>query len=359
MGDPTQYLPPSLDKETLLEFARSLGLPTPIGVRALIVIAEYHPIYLLSFSAEDASETSPKLEALDGGNGSVDLVLRVSGSHLPHIKTENEVAVMTWVRQHTSIPIPEIIRFDATTKNSLGYEFTLLTRSPSIGLHEVYDQLSVEQLTVIVDQILDIVLQMHQKSWSGVSGQVLSPSTAETGASAQVISRLILDETFWQAPDIVTYFPASYTAYIVALVRVYQHAIRVHTFLEARRDLLPRLDAWVDDLHVANIMYDPTAARVTAILDWEFSGAFLWNGQRNAQAVEEQKRVRALFDERCRIRGVDLLLETEPRFSLQESMQDAIGYLRAIFGVCPRGEKADKVGEWRAILEPSLEIFKV
>ncbi|GAB1205553.1 hypothetical protein APSETT445_004229 [Aspergillus pseudonomiae] len=287
MGDPTQYLPPSLDKETLLEFARSLGLPTPIGVRALIVIAEYHPIYLLSFSAEDASEISPKLEALDGGNGSVDLVLRVSGSHLPHIKTENEVAVMTWVRQHTSIPIPEIIRFDATTKNSLGYEFTLLTRSPGIGLHEVYDQLSVEQLTVIVDQILDIVLQLHQKSWSGVSGLVLSPSTAEIGASAQVIPGLILEETFWQAPDIVTYFPA-----------------------------------------------------------------------RNAQAVEEQKRVRALFDERCRTRGVDLLSETEPRFSLQESMQDAIGYLRAIVEVCPRGEKADKVGEWRAILEASLETFK-
>ena len=112
---------------------------------------------------------------------------------------------MTWVRQHTSIPIPEIIRFDATTKNSLGYEFTLLTRSPGIGLHEVYDQLSVEQLTVIVDQILGIVLQLHQKSWSGVSGLVLSPSTAETGASAQDIPRLILEETFWQAPDIVTF----------------------------------------------------------------------------------------------------------------------------------------------------------
>ena len=92
---------------------------------------------------------------------------------------------------------------------------------------------------------------------------------------------------------------------------------------------------------------------------WDPAQAFLWNGQRNAQAVEEQKRVRALFDERCRTCGVDLLSETEPRFSLQESMQDAIGYLRAIIEVCPRGEKADKVGEWRAILEASLEIFKV
>lgn len=310
---------------------------------------------------------------------------------------------MTWVQENTTIPIPAVVRFDARPNNLLGHEFTLLECVPGKGLHEIYDRLSQEQLECIVDQIIDIVKQLHQLSWDTISGLVFFPSLSSSSSSRAVIPGQILEETFWQAPDVARYFPSSesvetlnikgpyrsYTAYITALIHVYQYIIRLHSSLEPFRDLLPRLDAWVGaledhpelnntryilahkDLHMANIIYDESTGCITSILDWEFSGivpiqrwdpsrAFLWNGQRNARAVEEQKRLRKVYHERCLARGLGGLLD-EPQYTsaLQETMQEGISYLRAIVEVCPRGQRLDKLGEWRAVLEACLEEFGV
>lgn len=394
MATPVEFLPPALDEDTLRAFAKSQDLPHPIAIQSLTVTAEYHSIYVLSFSLEDGKAISPSLATTP--NGTVDLILRVSGQHIPRIKTENEVAVMTWVRENTTVPIPEVIRFDATPNNLLGHEFSLLERVPGKGLHEIYDHLSQEQLEGIVDQIIDILEQLHQKSWNNVGGLAFAPS------SHAVVPGRVLEETFWQAPDAARYFQSesvdtlniqgpydSYTEYIAALIRTYQHIIGLHPSLEPMRDLQPRLFAWVNalgrhpelndtryvlahkDLHMANTMYDEATGRITAILDWEFSGivpiqrwdpsrAFLWNGQRNARAVEEQKRLRDMFEKRCEARGLqDLLDEPEYTSDLQATMQDGISYLRAIVEVCPRGQRQDKLGEWREKLEASLEAFGV
>ncbi|KAI9926035.1 hypothetical protein ASPWEDRAFT_37945 [Aspergillus wentii DTO 134E9] len=395
MATPVEFLPPALAEDTLRAFAASQHLPNPIAIQALTVTAEYHSIYVLSFSPDDGKAISPSLAITP--DGSVDLILRVSGQHIPRIKTENEVAVMTWVRENTTIPIPAVIRYDATPNNLLGHEFSLLGRAPGKALHQIYDDLSQGQLEQIVDQIIDILVQLHKQSWHSISGLAFSPS------SHAVIPGRVVEETFWQAPEVARHFPSSesvdtlnlqgpyesYTAYIAGSIRTYQHIIRLHPSLEPFRDLLPRLDAWVDalgqhpelnntryvlahkDLHMANIMYDESTGRITAILDWEFSGvvpsqrwdpsrAFLWNGQRSASAAEEQKRLRKMFEERCEARGVgELLDEAEHTSALQETMQEGISYLRAIVEVCPRGQKQDKVGGWRAMVEACLEAFDV
>lgn len=396
MASLADYLPPTLSNDTIRAFALSQRLPNPISIQSLNVTAEYHSIYVLFFNPDDAKAISPNLRPISP-KGPVDLVLRVAGHHIPRIKTENEVAVMNWLRKNTTVPVPEVIRFDVTSNNVLQHEFTVLERVRGTALHEIYGRLSQEQLEQIVDQIIDIVEQLHHRSWDGVSGLTRAPG------SGDVIPGRILEETYWQAPDIAKHFPSesvetfnihgpyeSYTAYITALIRVYQHAIRLHSSLEPYRDLLPRLDALVNtfarhpklnytryvlahkDLHMANIMYDEYSERITGILDWEFSGivpiqrwdpsrAFLWNRQRNARAVAEQKRIRAIFQKRCRARGVGQLLLDEPGYtsSLQETMQNGISYLRAIIEVCPRGQRQDEVGLWRTEVEDCLEAFGV
>lgn len=39
------------------------------------------------------------------------LMLRVSGKHLPRIKTINEAAIMKYVKRNTTISIPAVVRF--------------------------------------------------------------------------------------------------------------------------------------------------------------------------------------------------------------------------------------------------------
>jgi hypothetical protein len=397
MGTPKEHLPVSISENDIRALLVSLDLPSPQLVSPLATTAEYHSIYVLSFPSAVAGTLtlSPTLASLREDDH-VQLILRISGNHLPRIKTINEVAVMTWVRQNTRLPVAEVVRFDATTDNPLGHEYTLLQRLPGVAVSDVYDRLSPEVLDRLIDQMVDIVHQTHTMSWHGVFG-------LQFDSNGDVVPGPVLEETFWHSPDVAKYWPASesvdslnisgpyesYTDYIAAMVRVYQHAIRVHPALEDMRDLLPRLDAFVEalskhpelnntryilahkDLHFGNVMYDEPSGCITGILDWEFSSivpaprwnpvrAFLWNGQYSQEATEEKNRVNKLFRERCVARGLASLLE-ETNFSstIQQAMQDTVNYLRAIVEVSPRHQKAEVVPNWRASLEEGLTAFQV
>jgi aminoglycoside phosphotransferase (APT) family kinase protein len=69
-----------------------------------------------------------------------------------------------------------------------------------------------------------------------------------------------------------------------------------------------------NDLHFGNISYDFESDRVTAILDWEFSGvvpftlwnprrSFLWNASDDESSRAEKQRLFTLFEERFKHRG--------------------------------------------------------
>ncbi|KAF4765324.1 hypothetical protein N7455_004025 [Penicillium solitum] len=103
--------------------------------------------------------------------------------------------------------------------------------------------------------------------------------------------------------------------------------------------------------YFANITCDPDHPDypVTAVLDWEFSSAvptprwnppraFLWNMKWSPEDKEEQTHMEKLFESICREKGAGKILEDMELDPLQESMQTAVNYLRAIVEVCPRGQ---------------------
>ncbi|RDW95144.1 hypothetical protein BP5796_00907 [Coleophoma crateriformis] len=163
-------------------------------------------------------------------NNGVEYVLRVSGNHIPTIKTENKVAVMSWLKQRTTIPIPEVIKYDSTCNNPLQREYTLCSRaygdtmsdiytslsqaqldgvmdkplqreytlcSRAYGdtMSDIYTSLSQAQLDAVMDQVIDILVQLHESDWTAIGGLKFTDcGTIEMGP--------VLEETFWQVPDI-------------------------------------------------------------------------------------------------------------------------------------------------------------
>ncbi|KAL7929174.1 kinase-like domain-containing protein [Trichoderma chlorosporum] len=394
MSLPREHLPLAVPEDSIRALIASLDLPPPQSVTTMSTTAEYHSIYVISFEPEVAATFFPTL--LRPNKDSVEFILRISGHHLPRIKTINEVATMTWVRQNTRLPIAEVIRYDASTDNPLGHEFTLLERLPGVPVSEVYDRLSPELLDSLINQMIDVIHQIHSVSWNCVSG-------LQFDNEGNVVPGPIVEETFWQQPDVARYWPDSesvgslniggpykcYTDYITAMVRVYQHALRLHPSLADMRDLLPRLDDFVNtlprfpeldgtryflahkDLHFANIMFDEVSGRITGILDWEFSGivpaprwnpvrAFLWNGQYSEGAMKERDRINTLFEARCAEQGlISLVEETKVSSTMLKAIQEVANYLRAIIEVRPRGQKEERVLSWRATLESQLKIMGV
>lgn len=97
MGTPAEYLPGPISDDAINELLVSTGLPKATKIVSANVTAEYHSIYMITLPPnENTSHT--------------DLVLRMSGHHLPQTKTANELGIMAWISKNTTIPIPEVVR---------------------------------------------------------------------------------------------------------------------------------------------------------------------------------------------------------------------------------------------------------
>jgi hypothetical protein len=386
MGTPSAYLPQPVSEEAINALLRSIGLPAADTISRPKVTAQYHAIYFI---------TLPRNEIW---HGHTELVLRVSGSHLPKIKTRNELGVMTWLAKNTTIPIPDVIAFDISDENPIAHEYTLLSKVPGVTLSDIYDSLDDVQMTQVLDQLIDFLSQLHAHPWDGIGGLNIS----EEG---EVVLGQVVDENFWQAPDIEKLWPPgetvatlnihgpfpTYVSLITAQVQKYMQLIRMHEKLAFMHDILPRLEAFVTevahprhsnelnrvalrlvhkDMHFANMLFDQSSGRITAVLDWEFSGvvpfpkwnprrAFLWNGREDNKSLHEKQRLLALFTQRCKERGVTLLEDAEYASPLQEGMQNVADYLRAIVEVSPRDHKEGLIQGWRTTLIENISKFKI
>jgi aminoglycoside phosphotransferase (APT) family kinase protein len=400
MGTLESYLPPDLTTETITQLVLSLELPVPTTVERLQVSAAFHSIYLITFPASSTSE----IPARRNRDGSVTLVLRVSGRQLPGIKTRNEVGVMKWVRENTKIPVPAVIRYDDTESNMVGHEFTLLEKVPGVSVDQIYSTLSQDARTRLVNQLVDYLCELRSHPWRDgfVGGLAIHGTEVAAGPP--------IEENFWQVPDLDRYWGglgetleslnpirevgfSNNVEFIVGSLDRYIHAIQKHPSLNPFRDMIPRLQAFMNiiqaptnakelnrvtyvlahkDLHFGNVMCDPDHpdCPITAILDWEFSGvvpaprwnpprAFLWNTKTSPEDKAEQSRMENVFQAVCQERGLGKMLDEMRLSPRQESMQTVVNHIRAIVEVCPRGQAQDRVGQWRKVAEAGMEDFGV
>ncbi|KAK1493037.1 hypothetical protein CTAM01_09664 [Colletotrichum tamarilloi] len=394
MAGPAANLPPLLTPNQLLAFTTSLNLPPPTHTEPLTVTAAFHSIYLLHFSPSDATHLAP---ARPNADGTVTLVLRVAGRHLPRIKTENEVAVMRWVRQHTAVPVPAVLRWDSSCENVLGYEFTLLERVDGVSADKVFWELGEVSRRRLVEQLVGFLAELWESSKGGAWKHVGGLRVDDEG---EVVPGPVVDEWFWMEPEISrcwegetieTLNPvggafSGWAELLDKSVEKYIYAIGRHASLEWMRDLVPRLeeyreyvkihadevdDTWYvlshRDLHLANVMVDGEG-NVTGILDWEFGGvvpgprwdppnAFLYpwgGGDDEMVAKAERERMRGWAREVCREKGIEgEVVAGWPYKGVQETVQKVVNFTRAICEVCPRG-KEEKAKVWRVSLESEL-----
>lgn len=297
MGTSATYLPPAASDETIQNLLYSLDLPPARFISVLESKSVYHSIYLLNFHPKYNSRLEPAKTR--GPDDSTDLVLRVAGKQLPRIKTINEVSVIGWVKRNTKVPVPSVVRFDASENNALGHEFTLLEKATGVGIDKLWNHLSTATKYSVVSQIADYLAQIHAHSFELIGGMQLSH---EDGS---IIPGPVVDEASWQAPDVAKHWAPgeslstlnisgpyeSYTSLCAAQVERAIYATQRHDSLAWCRDLIPRLQACVNmltndrervrdmklndvkvvlahnDLQLSNIMYDPLTGEVTSILD--------------------------------------------------------------------------------------------
>jgi hypothetical protein len=303
MADPRSYLPASIPETAIHALLESLSIPIPASITLLSTSAAYHIIYRLSYPI--AIKTS--LTNLPP-NSSTTLILRIAGSHFPSIKTCNECAILKWLSTHTKIPLPQVLHYDSTHHNELGYEYMLMSMATGRSFETVRKELPKSEyedhLERLLDQIVDIISELGSHSWQHIGGLQETTDSSYEGDEFKIIPGPVVDETMWQVPELGHFwggketfqslnvmgpFP-SYVSLLTAQAEKSIYAIERHEALSSMRDLIPRIEAFMAamdkhkeelnstrlvlahrDLHFGNIMYDVSTKRITAVLDWEFA----------------------------------------------------------------------------------------
>ncbi|EEA22412.1 hypothetical protein PMAA_090420 [Talaromyces marneffei ATCC 18224] len=274
---------------------------------------------------------------------------------------------MNWARKHTHIPVPGIVRYDATENNLIGHEFTLLERAPGVSVDQIYDKLSMETKTNMVRQLTDYLIELYLHPWKdGYVGGLTLHGNGESVCGPPI------DEFFWQVPDLEKYWPSpemheildminpipvegftSYVAFNVGCLERYIHAINVHPLLEPYRDTVPRLQSLIVTLEQP--AFKDQLNRVVYV----FAHKDLHLGNIISEDKAEQTQMEELFEKVCLEKGPGWMLEEMKMNELQESMQNVVNQIREIVEVCAKGQANDRVARWRSVAETSMERFGV
>jgi hypothetical protein len=343
-------MPPKITEKEINQLLVSIGLPEAKSIGFLKVSAGYHHLYLLTWDG-DVLPGDAKPAHGRRADGTIEMILRISGSHLPGLKTENEIAIMRWLTHyiqigHPAIPrfVPDIIRSDYTRNNPIDCEYILMEIVPGVTASSVYDDMTDADKRLMIKNLALIVTTIHQGDLNHIGG--LSVHNEREGVW-HVVSGPVIELTFWMNPDINRYWgprespstlnvsgPFScYSDYVIAVLAKLTYAIQRHNALASLCYLVPRLQALSDyarlplnqeqlnetkyilahkDLHLGNIMWDPVEKRISGILDWEFASfvpAFLWDpckhclwargDLRSEKTQNERTALMKVFHEAC------------------------------------------------------------
>lgn len=132
-------------------------------------------------------------------------MMRVSLPVDPRFKTLSETATVELVRSSTSIPVPQIIAFDASSDNELGFEWVLMEQMPGNPLEEVWGSMSWTAKSVLVEQVADITAQLFRLKFSHIGNVFRSHDLLGTSSESHdallpmglVVDRIVSMPFFW------------------------------------------------------------------------------------------------------------------------------------------------------------------
>jgi len=94
-------------------------------------------------------------------------IMRVSLPLDPKNKTASEVATHKWLR-NTSIPVPEIIAFDDSNKNPIGYEWILMQHMPGQCLYNKWRKIPWKDKIALVKKVADCQKELMKSTFRSI-----------------------------------------------------------------------------------------------------------------------------------------------------------------------------------------------
>ena len=259
--------------------------------------------------------------AISGGRdnlGSPQYIFRATSPVEPFYKTASEVATLSYLREHTSVPVPRVIAHSSVAENELGCEWILMERVRGVALASIWSDLGLETKSREVKVIAEFVRQLRdiQRRFAAIGNLYFREDIDTSNAAACVVPTE--DEKYVLGPIVTTYMfaggrklrvprnlgPYSNDAeYIAALTATELEDMKLllsadaHSYSDFDEDLAEDAEDIIEvlnelqtisialfpsrhrnfalyhhDLSLANILVDPETYEITGIVDWECVG---------------------------------------------------------------------------------------
>ena len=96
-------------------------------------------------------------------------IMRVSLPLDPKNKTASEVTTHKWLRLNcTTIPVPEIIAFDDSNKNPIGFEWILMEYMPGQCLYDKWRKIPWEDKIALVKKVVDCQIELMKSTFKTI-----------------------------------------------------------------------------------------------------------------------------------------------------------------------------------------------
>ena len=300
--------------------------------------------YSFTFFSAGAFNKLFLLHPLDDAGGALQsYIMRVSLPVDPYFKTASEAATLQFVRKNTSIPVPQIIAFDPSADNELGFEWILMTKLPGVPLEALWESPDlVWDSRVQITKTLAVYLKQLRNFKFPLIGNLYPSSRPEfeqvawlKDLSSKPRFVPLSDDPEFAVGPLAT-IPFVYgdrirlqnsrcafetsSSYLASLLHLHISSTKnrkiaassddecdeddiseFEDMIAAYESLLPLLPIFFpsdasevetfslfhDDISTNNILVDPTTFRITGIVDWEFvSLQPLWEVARVPKLLE-------------------------------------------------------------------------
>lgn len=236
------------------------------------------------------------------------LLMRISLPVCPHDKTRGEVTTMRWLAKNTTIPVPNVVAFDDTNQNEIGFEWIFMELMPGVSAWKRWRTLTMAQKVFLTQQIAGFQAQLFRHNFPSASFRGIGSLGCAIDSDKSVPGRLVSNMFFMG--DHINYdgvqrgpFRSSHDwlkSYLDIAMREFEDVAKsgededemeeAEEALEVAKRLLallPKIFPPIEDpsertalmhhdLGLANILLDGQG-NVSAVLDWESVSAMpLW-----------------------------------------------------------------------------------
>lgn len=224
------------------------------------------------------------------------LLMRISLPVYPRSKTRGEVTTLRFLRRETDVPVPEVIAFDDSCNNEIGFEWILMELMPGVSAYKKWRTLTMSQKVALVQRVAELQAQIFRHTFSGIGTLAVDDEQGlEYEKPGEMVSRFFFRGSHFDYDVARGPFRSTYNwlaSYLEIIIKDQTTAKAEAEDEEEKEDaafalalaatlagLLPKIFLPIeshpeqsvilhDDLSLSNILINDQG-EITALLDWE------------------------------------------------------------------------------------------